>query len=110
MEIHTKYKLRILMMMVVVSALIVTAFKPCFVDGWATQGFWWAISAIDGHTTIYSSGYSGAQFRSPRIGMTMQQVRHILGPPLHESTSYSNHDNQLVLITLKRARTMAAIG
>ena len=41
-----------------------------------------AISAIDGHSTVYAKGYSESKFRLLRVGMTARQVEDTLGAPL----------------------------
>ena len=74
------------MMVTVAVAGIVLAFaKFLFIDNRPIDVLAAAISALDGHSTVYAEGYSESKFRSLRVGMTARQVEDLMGPPLERS-------------------------
>src|SRR5262249_46460988 len=52
-----------------------------------------AISALEGHFTVYAKGYSESRFRSLRVGMTARQVEDIMGLPLERGHWLDPGDN-----------------
>jgi len=67
------------------------------------------VKALGEHTE-YAAGYSDQAFRTTRSGMTEQQVRAILGPPLTVSWSYDpeNRNNKCVWISFQNDKVVAS--
>ncbi len=77
-----RFTIRRLMVMVAVAGMVLAVAKLLFIDNRPTDFLFAAISALEGHSTIYAEGYSESKFRSLRVGMTAAQVEAVMGAPL----------------------------
>ena len=73
---------RRMMVTVAVAGIILASAKSLFIDNRPSDILMAAISALEGHFTVYAKGYSESKFRSLLVGMTARQVEDIMGPPL----------------------------
>ena len=81
---HARLRITIrrMMVMVAVAGIVLAVAKFLFIDNRPTDILFAALSALEGHSTVYAEGYSESKFRSLRVGMAAQQVADALGPPL----------------------------
>jgi hypothetical protein len=74
--------IRRMMVGIAIAGIALAVAKSFFIDNRPRDLLFAAISALEGHSTVYAPGYSESGFRSLRAGMTARQVEEILGPPL----------------------------
>jgi hypothetical protein len=77
-----RFTVRRMMFAVAIAAIVLAFAKILFIDNRPIHILLAAISALDGHFTVYAKGFSESKFRSLRVGMTVRQVEEIMGPPL----------------------------
>jgi hypothetical protein len=70
------------MIAVAIAGIALAVARFLFIDNRPMDIVFAAISALEGHSTVYAKGYSESKFRSLRVGMTARQVEDILGAPL----------------------------
>ena len=75
---------RRMMVAVAVAAIVLAFAKFLFTDNRPIDILFAAISALEGHFTVYANGYSESRFRSLRAGMTVREVEDIMGSPLEK--------------------------
>jgi len=74
-----------MMVAIAVAGIVLAVAKSLFIDNRPRDILFAAISALEGHFTVYAKGYSESKFRSLRVGMTVRQVEDIMGPPLERA-------------------------
>ncbi len=71
--------IRRMMIAVAIAGIALAVARLLFIDYRPMDVLLAAISALEGHSTVYVKGYSESKFRSLRVGMTARQVRRHLG-------------------------------
>jgi hypothetical protein len=74
--------IRRMMIAVGLAGMVLAVARFIFIDNRPMDILFAAISALEGHSTIYAKGYAESKFRSLHVGMTARQVEDILGAPL----------------------------
>jgi hypothetical protein len=87
-----RFTLSRMMVAVAVAGIVLAFAKFLFIDNRPIDILIAAISALDGHSTVYSEGYSESKFRSLRLGMTARQVEDIVGPALERGHWMDSRD------------------
>ena len=81
-RLRLRFTVRRMMVAVAIAGIVLAFAKTLFIDNRPTDILFAAISALEGHSTVYAKGYSESKFRATRVGMTVRQVEDIMGPPL----------------------------
>ncbi len=83
---------RRMMIAIAVAGIVVAVARFLFIDNRPTDILFAAVSALEGHSTVYAGGYSESKFRSLRVGMTSPQFEDIMGPPMEKGHWYDVGD------------------
>jgi outer membrane protein assembly factor BamE (lipoprotein component of BamABCDE complex) len=75
---------------IVVCALALSVVRYVFIDNQPVDLLMWAVSAWDGHSTVYAQGYRESSFRAVQVGMTEAEVEALLGRPLWQGHWYGS--------------------